>query len=225
MAGSMTSTIHAPIPTRCSRRCSEDEQARGRGRLNIFFGACAGVGKTYAMLGGRAQAARRGVDVVVGVSRPTAAARPQPCSQGLRAAAAGAESSTAARTLPSSTSMPRWRASPACMLVDELAHTNVAGLAPPQALAGRGGTAGRRHRRLDSTLNVQHLESLNDVVGGITGIRVHETVPDTVLRPRRRGRAGRRPARRTDRAARGRQGLPAGSRPSARRRTSSARAT
>ena len=77
---------------------------------------------------------------------------------------------------------------------------------PPQALPGCRGTARRRHRRL-TTLNVQHVESLNDVVARITHVRVRETVPDARPRPGRRYRGDRPAARRADPAAQGRQGL------------------
>ena len=71
---------------------------------------------------------------------------------------------------------------PQVALVDELAHTNVPGLPQRQALAGHRGAA-RRRDHVISTVNIQHLESLNDVVEQITGVPQRETVPDEVVRP------------------------------------------
>ena len=110
------------------------------------------------------------------------------------------------------------------MLVDELAHTNAPGSRHPkrwqdvEELLAAG---------IDvwSTLNVQHLESLNDVVGGITGIRVHETVPDTCFDEADEVVLVDAAARRADRAAGGRQGLPAAAGRARGAATSSARAT
>ena len=107
--------------------------------------------------------------------------------------------------------------SPALILVDELAHTNVAGSRHPKRWQDV-------EELLDAgidvwtTLNVQHLESLNDVVARITGVRVARDGARPRLRRRRRSRAGRPAARRTAGAPAGRQGLHARSRPSAPRR-------
>ena len=112
-------------------------------------------------------------------SRPTAVARPRPCSR-------------ASRSCPCATVEYRGRQlqefdldaalarRPGLLLLDELAHTNAPGLAPREALAGRRGAARRGHRGLHD-LNVQHVESLNDVVAQITGVVVRETVPDSIL--------------------------------------------
>ena len=110
-------------------------------------------------------------------SRPTAAAKPRPCSKGCRCCRRR-RSSTAARRLAEFDLDGALARKPGLILVDELAHSNVAGSRHPkrwqdvEELLAAG---------IDvySTLNVQHLESLNDVVGGITGIVVHETLPDT----------------------------------------------
>ncbi|MBV7482860.1 sensor histidine kinase KdpD [Bordetella sp. BOR01] len=149
------------------------------GRLTVFLGAAPGVGKTYAMLARARELRRQGIDVVIGIVETHGRKETQAMADGLP-------------SVPRRAMMYRGRPleemdldgllarKPAIALVDELAHRNV---------------PGSRHERrwqdvqelLDAgidvytTVNVQHLESLNDVVHQITGIRVSETVPDTVL--------------------------------------------
>src|SRR4029450_4082009 len=183
---------HRRDPEALLARAKEEEARARRGKLKMFFGAAAGVGKTYAMLEAARELRADGVDVVVGVvethNRAETEARPD-------------ESHTRDETealLDSLEILPRraieYRGTtlhefdldaallrrPAVMLVDELAHTN----AP-----------GSRHAKrwqdvvelLDAgidvytTVNVQHVESLNDVVAKITGVVMRETVPDSVF--------------------------------------------
>ena len=148
-----------------------------RGRLKIFFGASAGVGKTYAMLASANALRRAGIDVVVGLlethGRIETAAMLQELPQlpPLMLDVQG----TPVKEFDLDEALRR---RPALLLVDELAHTNAPGSRHP-----------KRWQDVDellaagidvyTTLNVQHLESLNDVVGQITGVRVNETVPDT----------------------------------------------
>ena len=152
----------------------------GRGKLKIFVGASPGVGKTFAMLEAAQGRQREGVDVVVGLVETHGRAE-------------------TARLLDGLVELPRRRVEyrgqmleeldidgllarkPQLALIDELAHTNV---------------PGSRHLKrwqdvlevLDagidviSALNIQHIESLNDVIARITGVRVQETVPDEVFR-------------------------------------------
>jgi len=154
-------------------------QRQGAGRLTIFLGAAPGVGKTYTMLSRARELKRRGVDVVIGIAETHGRVETQALLEDLEV-------------------LPRRRIDyqnhlleefdldamlarkPAVALVDELAHRNV---------------PGSRHERrwqdvielLDAgidvytTINIQHLESLNDVVHRITGVRVSETVPDIVF--------------------------------------------
>ena len=155
-------------------------EARARlGKLRIYFGANAGVGKTYAMLSAAQRERKAGREVVVGVIETHGRSET-------------AELLVDLEVLPLKNVPYRGRTlkefdldaalvrKPAVLLVDELAHSNVEG--------------SRHHKRwqdvLDlleagidvwSAVNVQHLESLNGTVGAITGVRVHETVPDTVL--------------------------------------------
>jgi len=157
----------------------EEEARRRRGKLKIFFGAAAGVGKTYAMLEAAREQRAHGVDVVVGWVETHGRAETEALLGGLEVLPAKAVDYRGAtlRELDLDAALAR---RPTVMLVDELAHTN----AP-----------GSRHARrwqdvlelLDAgitvytTMNVQHLESLNDVVARITGVIVRETVPDSVL--------------------------------------------
>ncbi|HEV8499948.1 MAG TPA: two-component system sensor histidine kinase KdpD [Casimicrobiaceae bacterium] len=147
-----------------------------RGRLRIYFGASAGVGKTFAMLSAARALRHEGKDVVVGLVETHGRKETEALVQGLetlpRARLAYQE-----RMLEEFDLDAALTRRPALILVDELAHTNVEGSRHP-----------KRWQDIDellaagidvfTTLNVQHIESLNDVVGGITGINVWETVPD-----------------------------------------------
>ncbi|MFZ0694879.1 MAG: two-component sensor histidine kinase, partial [Alphaproteobacteria bacterium] len=154
-------------------------QKENRGRLKIFFGAAPGVGKTYAMLEAAQERKREGIDVVVGLVETHGRRETERLIEGLD-------------TIPRKPVDYRGKMleemdlegilarRPKIVLVDELAHTNVP-----------GGRHLKRYQDVEdilaagidvySTLNTQHLESLNDVVERITGVRVRETVPDSVL--------------------------------------------
>lgn len=150
-----------------------------RGRLKVFLGAAPGVGKTYAMLQAARQRAREGVNVLIGIAETHGRTETQALLEGLEI-------------------LPRKRIEyhghpleeldldailarkPRLALVDELAHTNAPGCRHP-----------KRYQDVEeliaagidvyTTVNVQHLESLNDAVAQITGIRVRETLPDRLL--------------------------------------------
>ncbi len=155
---------------------SEEEQAK-RGKLKVFLGAAPGVGKTFAMLNAARELRRNGADVVVGLVETHGRAETEALLQGLELLPRQ-RLEYKGRTLEELDLDVLLRRKPQVALVDELAHTN----AP-----------GARHQRrwqdveelLDAgidvytTLNVQHFESLNDVVEQITGVRVRETVPDS----------------------------------------------
>ena len=156
------------------------EAARARrGRLRIYFGANAGVGKTYAMLSAAQRELKAGQDVLVGVVETHGRSETAALLAGLPQLPLR-ELPYRDRTLKEFDIDAALARQPAVLLVDELAHSNVEGSRHPkrwqdvQELLEAG---------IDvwSALNVQHLESLNGTVGAITGIRVHETVPDTVL--------------------------------------------
>jgi len=154
---------------------ARDAVAR-RGRLRIYFGASAGVGKTFAMLTAARALRNEGRNVLVGVLETHGRKETEALLQDLPVLPlAGLEfQGRMLREFDLDAALAR---RPALILVDELAHTNVQGSRHPkrwqdiEELLAAG---------IDvfTTLNVQHLESLNDVVGGITGISVWETVPD-----------------------------------------------
>ncbi|MBK8175095.1 MAG: sensor histidine kinase KdpD [Rhodospirillales bacterium] len=170
--------------TRSDQRPSPEEllktaQRENRGRLKIFLGAAPGVGKTFEMLL-TAQARRReGVDVVVGVVETHGRIETDQLLNGL-AIIPRRQVEYRGLILDEMDLDAILARRPKLVLVDELAHTNVAGSRHPK-------------RYLDAeellaagidvftTLNIQHVESLNDVVARITRIRVRETVPDGVL--------------------------------------------
>ncbi|GLW05164.1 sensor histidine kinase [Microtetraspora sp. NBRC 13810] len=151
-----------------------------RGRLRIYLGAAPGVGKTYAMLGQGRRACERGRDVVVGFVETHGRSRTSALLDGLEVIPRRTLTYRGAEFTELDTEAVIARR-PAVALIDELAHTNV---------------PGSKHEKrwqdiediLDagidvvSTVNVQHLESVNDVVEQITGVPQRETVPDEVVR-------------------------------------------
>ncbi len=168
-----------PDPDALLAQVQEQEYRATRGKLRIYFGASAGVGKTYAMLSAARRLRADGYDVIIGVVE----------THGRNETAALIEwllvlplksieyHSKTINEFDIDAALAR---RPALILIDELAHSNVPGSRHP-----------KRWQDVDellnsgidvfTTVNVQHLESLNDVVGGITGIRVSETLPDTVF--------------------------------------------
>ncbi|MEO8392071.1 MAG: sensor histidine kinase KdpD [Chloroflexota bacterium] len=157
-----------------------DQEAKNRrGKLKIFFGAAAGVGKTYAML--EAAQARRaeGIDVVAGYVEPHRRPETEALLEGLQIIPLRVIDyrGTQLREFDLDAVLARH---PTLVLVDELAHTNAPGLRHPkrwqdvEELLEAG-------INVYTTMNVQHLESLNDVVAQITGAIVRETIPDSIL--------------------------------------------
>ncbi|HEY8255416.1 MAG TPA: sensor histidine kinase KdpD [Rhizomicrobium sp.] len=151
----------------------------GRGRLKIFLGAAPGVGKTYEML---VQARRRkleGVDAVIGVVETHARVETDLLTKGIETVPKR-RMPYKGRVLAEMDLDAILQRRPRLVLVDELAHDNAPGSRHPkryldvEELLAAG---------IDvyTTLNVQHIESLNDVVAGITHVRVRETVPDSIL--------------------------------------------
>src|SRR6266542_2056010 len=175
----MPVTGERPDPEALLARAKEEEARKSRGRLKLFFGAAAGVGKTFAMLESARDLKADGVDVVVGVVESHGRAETESLLEGLEI--------LPPRQVPYRGTMLKefdldaaLARRPSVILVDELAHSNA---------------EGSRHskRWLDvlelvdaginvyTALNVQHLESLNDLVAKITGVIVRKTVPDSVL--------------------------------------------
>lgn len=157
----------------------KDAQRAGRGRLKIFLGAAPGVGKTYEMLSAAQARRREGVDVVIGIVETHGRAETQALIAGLESIPRVSVDyrGTALTEMDLDAILER---RPALVLVDELAHTNAPGSRHPKRYMDVEEllTAG-----IDvyTTLNIQHVESLNDVVARITRIRVRETVPDSVI--------------------------------------------
>jgi two-component system sensor histidine kinase KdpD len=150
-----------------------------RSRLKVFVGAAPGVGKTYAMLEAAHEQRRDGVDVVVGVVETHGRGE-------TRALLGGLEVIPRRRVEYRGTTLEEMDLDavlarrPTLVLVDELAHTNAPGGRHPKRYAD---VEELLAAGIDvyTTVNIQHIESLNDVVAQITGIRVHETLPDRLL--------------------------------------------
>lgn len=149
------------------------------GHLKIFFGYAAGVGKTYAMLKAAHAAKRRAVDVVVGYVEPHA--RPQTAAllNGLETLALR-ESDYNGIKLAEFDVEAALRRKPQLILVDELAHTNAEGCRNKKRYQD---VRELLHAGIDvyTTVNVQHIESLCDMVAAITGVTVRERIPDSVF--------------------------------------------
>jgi len=168
-----------PDPDSLLDSLQRDDETRHRGRLKIFFGASAGVGKTFAMLSAARDARRQGVDVVVGVVETHGRRETAALLEGLPVVPLREPASDvgALREFDLDAALAR---APGLLLVDELAHSNAPGSRHPKRWHDVEELL-RAGIDVFTTLNVQHLESLNDVVGGITGIRVRETVPDSLF--------------------------------------------
>ena len=171
----------APVPDKRPSPEALLRQAKreARGRLKIFLGAAPGVGKTYAMLTEGSALAREGADVVVAVVETHGRAETEALVDGLEVIPRRAIDYRG-HQLAEMDLDAVLRRKPALALVDEYAHTNVEGSRHP-----------KRWQDVDelldagidvfTTLNVQHVESLNDVVASFTRVRVRETVPDSVF--------------------------------------------
>ncbi|MFM9902677.1 MAG: DUF4118 domain-containing protein [Polaromonas sp.] len=156
-----------------------DEARARRGKLRIYFGASAGVGKTYAMLSAAQRERQAGRPVLVGVIETHGRSDTAELLAGL-AQLPLKDVPYRGRTLKEFDLDAALARQPAVLLVDELAHSNVEGSRHPKRWQD---VLELLEAGIDvwTALNVQHLESLNGTVGAITGVRVHETVPDTVI--------------------------------------------
>ena len=152
----------------------------GRGHLRIYLGSAAGVGKTYAMLGEGHRRAKRGADVVVAFAEPHNRPNTIALLEGLEAVPR-ARLEYRGSTFEEMDVDAVLARHPQIALVDELAHTNVPGSRNDkrwqdiEELLDAG-------IEVISAVNIQHLESLNDVVEKITGVPQRETVPDAIVR-------------------------------------------
>src|SRR5881296_1116389 len=172
-------TTQRPNPDALLARVQEEEARRRRGKLKVFFGAAAGVGKTYAMLEAAREQRDDGVDVVVGFVETHDRVETEALLQGLEVLPSRTVEyrGSTLRELDLDGALAR---RPTLILVDELAHTNAA-----------GSRHAKRWQDVDellaaginvyTTVNVQHVESLNDVVAKITGVVMRETIPDSVF--------------------------------------------
>ncbi|MDD3252897.1 MAG: sensor histidine kinase KdpD [Lachnospiraceae bacterium] len=166
-------------PDQLLRAIQKERENSTEGRLKIFFGYAAGVGKTYAMLKAAHAAKRRGIDVVAGYIEPHA--RPQTAAllNGLEALPVSAVQYNGIQLseFDLETAISR---KPKLILVDELAHTNA-----PGSRNKRRYQDVKELLRLGidvyTTINVQHIESLCDMVAAITGVTVRERIPDSVF--------------------------------------------
>jgi two-component system sensor histidine kinase KdpD len=151
-----------------------------RGRLKVFLGYAAGVGKTYQMLTEGRELRREGVDIVIGYFEPHGRPETIALSEGLETIPRKTIEYRGTRFEEMDTEAILGRR-PQVAIVDELPHTNVPGSARPKRWEDV-------HVLLDAgidvltTMNVQHVESLNDQIWQSTGVRVRETIPDWVLK-------------------------------------------
>ncbi len=150
-----------------------------QGVLKVFLGASPGVGKTYKMMEAAKEASRHGTDVVIGVVESHGREETERLARGLEKVPL-AELVYQGKRFREMDLDGVIRRAPAVALVDELAHRNIPGSRHP-----------RRYQDIEellehgidvwTTLNIQHLESLNDAVARITSVRMRETVPDALL--------------------------------------------
>src|SRR5262245_25633748 len=172
-------TGQRPDPDALLVRLKEQEARQVRGKLKLFFGAAAGVGKTYAMLEAARERRSEGVDVVVGYVETHGRAETDALLDGLELLPPKLIEYRGAtlREFDLDAGLAR---RPSLILVDELAHTNAMGCRHAKRWQD---VVELLEAGIDvyTTLNVQHLESLNDIVAKITGVIVRETVSDSVL--------------------------------------------
>ncbi|MBI2374522.1 MAG: sensor histidine kinase KdpD [Deltaproteobacteria bacterium] len=175
----MTASHARPSPDALLRRVRAETERTSHAHLKIFFGFAPGVGKTFAMLESAHRLKAQGVDVVVGAALTHGRRETEELLSGLEQLSPR-RVSYRGQTLEEFDLDAALARKPAVLILDELAHSNA-----PES----------RHRKrwqdvlelldagttVHTTLNVQHVESLNDVVAQITGIQVRETVPDALL--------------------------------------------
>ncbi len=169
--------MERPNPDELLANIKREESQRGK--LKIFFGAAAGVGKTYTMLESAKLQKKDGVDVVVGYVDTHGRAETEALLEGLEILPRKIipYKNVELQEFDIDAALKR---NPGLILVDELAHTNASGSRHPkrwqdiEELLDKG-------INIYTTLNVQHCESANDVVAQITGVSVRETVPDTFI--------------------------------------------
>jgi two-component system sensor histidine kinase KdpD len=168
-----------PSPESLLAIAQQEEIAKKRGKLTVYFGAAPGVGKTYSMLYDARMRKQEGIDVVIGNVETHGRAETEALLEGLEIIPPVVSEYKGVMLKEMDLDRVLTRR-PQIVLVDELAHTN----APDSRHTKRYQDVEELlNAGIDvyTTLNVQHLESLNDIVFRITGVRVHETIPDTVF--------------------------------------------
>jgi two-component system, OmpR family, sensor histidine kinase KdpD len=175
----MPEELKRPNPDELLARIKAEEAQLARGKLKIFLGYVAGVGKTYSMLEAAHQRKQEGIDVVVGYVETHKRKETEGLMEGLELIPR-CQVEYRGTILTDMDLDGILQRHPHLVLVDELAHTNAPGLRHP-----------KRYQDVEeilsagidvyTTINIQHMESLNDVVQQITGVKVHETVPDRLL--------------------------------------------
>jgi two-component system sensor histidine kinase KdpD len=178
MSGQRSDKEQRPSPEALLAEMRREERG-GSGRLKIFVGAAPGVGKTYEMLQTARAKRKEGMDVIVGVVETHGRNETEALLEGFEVLPRK-PTIYVNRILSEFDLDAALKRRPRLILVDELAHTNVPGSRHP-----------KRYQDVEellqagidvySTLNIQHIESLNDVVAQITHVRVRETVPDSML--------------------------------------------
>ncbi len=168
-----------PDPENLLKKIQQEEKKDKRGRLKIFFGSCAGVGKTYSMLSAAHEQMKQGVDVVIGLVETHGRPQTEELLKGIPVLTPQALTYRGIILYEFDLEKALER-KPTLIIVDELAHTNAPGSRHPKRwndvieLLDTG-------INVFTTLNVQHIESLSDIVAGATGIWVKETLPDSVF--------------------------------------------
>src|ERR1700738_3411945 len=173
------SEAERPDPDEILARMKREETAATRGKLKVFFGMSPGVGKTYAMLQAAQQKLQQGTEVVIGIVETHGRKETEALTEGMpimpRAQFEYRGTKLEEMDLDA---ILTWH--PGLAVVDELAHTNAPGSRHPKRYQDVAELL-EAGISVYSTLNIQHLESLNDIVAQITGVTVHETVPDRIL--------------------------------------------
>ncbi|MCC6507683.1 MAG: sensor histidine kinase KdpD [Pirellulaceae bacterium] len=171
--------VTRPDPDQLLAQIRDDSPDRKRGQLRIFFGYAAGVGKTFAMLENAHRAIAAGRDLVLGYLEPHGRPATERLASSLETLPIREMDHRGVRLKEFDIDAALQR-NPEIILVDELAHSNAAGSRHSKRWQD---VQELREAGIDvwTTLNVQHIESLNDIVGEITGIVVRETIPDDVF--------------------------------------------
>ncbi len=175
----MNENILRPDPDELLARIQSEEKGKNKGKLKIFLGYVAGVGKTYSMLEAAHQRKAEGIDVVVGYIETHKRIETEAMLAGLEVIPRKKLDyrGVTVEEMDGDAILARH---PQLVLVDELAHTNLSGSRHPKRYLDVEDLL-EAGINVYTTLNIQHLESLNDVVAQITGVTVRETVPDSII--------------------------------------------